>query len=110
MEDLAAERVEAWNPRVGRTVELAGRSDQDARQHDVALGCFDLPEAAPFVECRAPHFRVQANVWRQFVLGDAVLLVAVNVLLARIKARPVKILLERERVQRRRDVASRTWV
>src|ERR1700741_2198214 len=99
MEDLAAERVEAWKVGIGWTVELAGRRDQDARQYDVALGGFDLPEAAPFVERRTQHFGVKANVWRQFVFGDAVLLVAMDVLLARIEARPVKILLEREGVQ-----------
>jgi len=110
MKDLAAEGVEAWNFRVGRTVELAGRSDQDARQYDVALGRFDLPEAALFVERRAQHLRVKTNVLHKSILGDAVLLVAVNVRLARIKPRPVEILLERERVQRRRDVAGRAWI
>jgi len=39
-----------------------------------------------------------------------VLLVAVNVLLARIKTRPIKILLERERVQRRGDVTGCTRI
>src|SRR5262249_20873550 len=65
---------------------------------------------APFVEPCAQHFGVKANVWHQFVLCDAVLLVAVDVPLTRIKTRPVKILLEGERVQWRRDVACRPGV
>src|SRR5215471_20255895 len=110
MEDLALERVETGNPGIRGAVELSRCGDECARLDDIAAGRLDLPQTTLLVERRATHLRIQADIGRQSVLGDAVQLVAMDVLLARVEARPVEVLFERKRIQRRRHVARRAWV
>src|SRR5208282_4647588 len=107
MEDFAAELFQARNLGIGRAVELARRRDERASEHNLALRRFDSPQPALLIEIRATNFRIKTHMRRQTVFVDAMKLVAVNIALAGVKTGPIEILFERERIERRRDIASR---
>jgi|SRR5271165_378232 len=110
MEDFAAELLQARNLGIGGTVELARRRDKRASEHNVAPRRFYSPQPVLLIEFRATNFRTKTHMWRQAVFVDAMKLVAVNIALAGVKAGPIEILFERERIERRRDIAGRAGI
>ena len=110
VERLAGEGGEAGDLRVGRPAEPAGGRDDGPGDHGVALAGLDGPEPRALVERGPRGGCAEADVGADAVLVRAALEVGEDLAPLRELAGPAGVLLERERVEVRLDVAGGTRI
>src|SRR5713101_4578321 len=101
----AFETLDARELRITRHVQGAHPGDQHAgaNAHSVARRC--VPDSCGFIPNRISKASTEAQMRREPVTLDTALQVIVDLLLARIHARPIGRRYEREGIEMRRDVA-----
>ena len=110
MERAAGERFEAREGGNGRAVELPDRRDQDLRREPLVSRRSQAPETGAGLEASAGDLDAEAHVAQEAVLVGAALHVREDLGLRGPLARPVDVLLEREAVRARGDVARRARI
>src|SRR5207342_2897135 len=110
VEDRALEAFRALDPPERRAAELSAGRDQHVGLEGLPRSSLDSPAARALVELRPSHLRPQPQVAPQPMAIDAALEVVEDLRLWRVAPAPVRVGLERERVELRGDVTGRTRV
>jgi len=110
VERLPGERLQARNLRPLDLVEHSERADADIGDHFIADAGLEVPLGRRVVPMGGRDFGVEADMGIEFILAHAVLHIGPQLLVRSIRARPVRLRLEREGIERGGHIAGESRV